>query len=355
MISQNINEKDENGMTPLMKSILENKSKTHIEKIIHNGADVNITENHHISALMNSTQVRKSNKEIMKLLLENGADVNQVDDFGNTALLYADHDFQKIKLLLDAGANINVQNNLGTTLLMALINNKRSNSWILYLMEKGADVNLYDKLGNHALMYVCIMYDYHDELERSDAMKIVKKLFELGVNVHQTNRAGQTTREIAVKYGWKDVVKLIEEHQDSNPFDTLRRKGFIVTDHSENKEEDIELDQEDVEPINLENYRNRQQVAYLDDSAKKNAFDFDSIVQWLSRTNTNPKTREKVKHIDVYSVKIVKSDENTEKNEKKNPTGGNKIQRTKKTTKHYLRKKSNKIQKTKKISQKYKR
>ncbi len=306
-------QKHENKMTPLMKHILENKSKTQIQEIIHHGGDVNDTENHHISALMNASHLRKSNKEIVNLLLENGAEVNQMDDFGNTALLYASHDFEKITILLDAGANINVQNNMGTTLLLSLIQNKRNTSWILYVIEKGGNVNLYDNFGNNALMYVCMMYDYSDEFDQSNAMKIVKKVFECGINVHQTNLTGQNAYEISLKYGWKNIAKLIEEHEDSHPFETLRRKGFILNDHTETKDQDVELDEEDTEPMTLENYKNRQWVAFLDDPSKKNAFDFDSVVQWLSRTDTHPKTRQKVNHIDIHCVKIVKSNIETKK------------------------------------------
>ena len=87
MKSSDIDEKNNNGYTPLMSS-LESSSLEYAKELINLGAKVNSQNNAGRTALMFAA--RRGYKEIMELLLEKGARVDLTDNEGHTAKWFAE-------------------------------------------------------------------------------------------------------------------------------------------------------------------------------------------------------------------------------------------------------------------------
>ena len=113
-ISSEINEKDEDGWTPLMFAT-DNGDYETVKLLIEYGADVNIQNCDGETALIIS--VICNSKRISSLLVKSGADINIKNNWGRDALMFAaDFDFNKIgqNLLLN-GANMDATDNQGNT------------------------------------------------------------------------------------------------------------------------------------------------------------------------------------------------------------------------------------------------
>src|SRR5436190_1263424 len=81
-------------------------------------------------------------------LIEKGAYINDVDKYGNTALIFAASHCPKeiVKLLTERGADINHENKEGSTALMEAA--KEGHKEIVELLiERGADINHVNKYG----------------------------------------------------------------------------------------------------------------------------------------------------------------------------------------------------------------
>ena len=101
-----INSKDDNGLTPLMKLVISKKIAM-IEDFITLHPDVNIQDN--------------NNQDIVKLLLNLNPNINLQNNYAQTALHYAviESNIDIIKILINIdNINLNIQNQDGNTVLM---------------------------------------------------------------------------------------------------------------------------------------------------------------------------------------------------------------------------------------------
>ena len=156
-----------------------------VKKLINNGVDLNIKDNDGYTPLMRSMFVIEDSEKIIKLLIDAGANVNITDDNnGNTALiLWIKSDWKntstnKIKLLINAGADVNIKNNYGNTaLILASSRNQIEN--VKLLIEAGADWNLkndedsdfLDYLSNNNVIIELYPDQYKEYLIKKDAEK----------------------------------------------------------------------------------------------------------------------------------------------------------------------------------------
>lgn len=91
-----------------------------------------------------------SNNSVVKMLLKYGANVDQIDNKGNSPLMYCsgistNSSLETIDLLLRNNADINLRNSLGHTALYLSVsrtNTTSSDDIVRKLIENGADVNL---------------------------------------------------------------------------------------------------------------------------------------------------------------------------------------------------------------------
>ena len=129
-----INAKNKDGYTILMKVIDFGFDIEIVKFLIDNGADVNAKDNKGLTALMISVD-KSEDFDITSLLIENGADVNAKDNKGLTALIrafdleYSDYD--TIEYLINKGADIEVEDENGYP-------------FISIAFEKGYEELLYD-------------------------------------------------------------------------------------------------------------------------------------------------------------------------------------------------------------------
>lgn len=141
----NINTKNRYGTTALMYAAYSHDSKC-VDLLIKNKADINIKDKNKRNALIYSCMnsdwglYGSLNPDVLKSLINAGANINEIDEEGNTALLYAidvyneafgwyddENDdylvdaladtYKAIKLLIDNGSNVNIKNKNGETSL----------------------------------------------------------------------------------------------------------------------------------------------------------------------------------------------------------------------------------------------
>jgi ankyrin repeat protein len=95
----------------------------------------------------------------------NGDDVNIVDQYGQTALVYAARKdiIETVELLLDKGADPNMVEIYGRTALMIAIISG-STEIVELLLDWGANPNIVDKYDKTALLFAACPYDGHIEI-----------------------------------------------------------------------------------------------------------------------------------------------------------------------------------------------
>jgi len=148
-----INHKDENGDTPLIKCVKEGRYNS-AEWLIKNGADINLKNNNGKNIL--EIAVEKNNLPIVKGLLDLGKiDVNHKDITGRSLLqnvvVWGNH--QMAKLLLNNGANINSVDNYGRIVLYdALAYGDQGFLRYLLSLDK-LDINHIDDEDNTLMQY----------------------------------------------------------------------------------------------------------------------------------------------------------------------------------------------------------
>ena len=180
-------------------------------ELISRGADINQRNNQGATPLMCIAQ--QGHPETVRSLLELGADVNVVDVYGNTALHWAcaKGDFPLIaEILVSNGANINQRENQGITPLMAAVMVGHIEA-ARKLLELGADTHVLDMEGKSALHFSCA---------KGDFPKIVDMLLTNGADINQRSCRGYTPLMAAVAVGRLETVrKLLELGADIHALD----------------------------------------------------------------------------------------------------------------------------------------
>ena len=145
----NINQKNVNGDTALIKSVLQ-ENEEFVHMLINCGADINIQNNTGNSPLIIS--VDNGYTSISQMLLQHGADINRQNRDGDTALIKAVTQGYKelVDILIANKADVNMQNDSGNSPLVIAIN-KGFTLIAQALVENGADIYLENKSGECAL------------------------------------------------------------------------------------------------------------------------------------------------------------------------------------------------------------
>ena len=155
---------------PLIINFIKGKPDSYIEKMILEGADLDLADRDRWTPLMWAAS--KKNQEIVKLLIENGADINITDDRRNPAIYYA-YDEDIIGMFLTKNLNKYYKNKDGENVLGEVYLRSISNSYydaVENIIEIGGDKN-YSSYGDTPLG---IANENKDE-------KMVELLEKLGV------------------------------------------------------------------------------------------------------------------------------------------------------------------------------
>ncbi|GAA4649668.1 hypothetical protein GCM10023116_19460 [Kistimonas scapharcae] len=178
----NLNQRDENGNTPLINATYIGRSPSSVNTLIRAGANLNLRDKHGHSALMIGAEW--GNELCSIALIRAGADLNLQNKDGESALIHtARHN--KIKIfeeLVRGGADLDLQEKDGKSALMFAV--IYTNIDIFKTLGKsGADLDLQDKDGESALMFAA------KTDRRTD---ICKALIRAGANLNLTNKNGHT-------------------------------------------------------------------------------------------------------------------------------------------------------------------
>ena len=114
----NINERNEDGWTPLMFASADNSNPEVIATLLQNGANINDRDEYGWTPLMYAS-AKNTNPEVISILLQNGANINDRDKEGQTPLMYASMSNTNPKIittLLQNGADVKAKNTGKTAL-----------------------------------------------------------------------------------------------------------------------------------------------------------------------------------------------------------------------------------------------
>lgn len=187
--SQNINERDDEGYTPLHYALLKNRLEI-AKKLIDAGADINApsSEDGMTPLLIATSRANKLQEKAQKIMERSEGDVeNRVIVIKLKKYIAKQMNLARkmLEILIEAGADLNQETPFGTPLM-----NASTNSWnadiIDILIKSGANVNARDRNGRTALFY--------GEIFGGDS--ISTKLISYGADVSVKDNNDKTYMEI---------------------------------------------------------------------------------------------------------------------------------------------------------------
>ncbi|NOY76196.1 MAG: hypothetical protein GXP32_10480 [Kiritimatiellaeota bacterium] len=234
-----INEKDDDGWTPLLyalrydmpeiaETLIAKGGKVRIASnegwsplhyavrysipsivtvLLDKGAEINATTNALRTPLALAPFNKKHGVEIAKLLIARKASLDKGDDGGFTPLHRALNKkrYAIVRLLVEAGADIhNAKNHLGNTPLLYAIKKKCGLEIISYLIDHGANVNFKNKDMHNALDYDIF---YHDR-----KIELAETLLKHKIELNKRDYGGGTPLHNAVHKKCLAMVKWLLDH-----------------------------------------------------------------------------------------------------------------------------------------------
>jgi ankyrin repeat protein len=160
-----------------------------VQACLNQGDDPDVVdEDGHTPLHWVSEKFDEDAKEIIKQLIHHKADINKQDREGWTPLHFAifQSNFVVAKILLEYGAHPNLVNKEGITPLWQLLKgekmDKKAEDTAIAMLEakEGVNVHATDKKGN-TLLHYAVLNRYN---------KVIKKLLELKADLHAENRNG---------------------------------------------------------------------------------------------------------------------------------------------------------------------
>ncbi len=195
------NSKDEAGRSCLHISCIVGSLVQLQQYIIHNYANINITDNQGNTPLLNASYY--GNIECVDLLIKNGADINLGNSVNNTPLTLASTmgHIDCVKLLIESGADVNHKTNRGdTSILLASIMNRIE--CIKLLIKEGADVNNSGYYGNTPLIAA----------SKNGFIECIKILIKNGADVNKVDNSRTSPLKYASRGRHIECVNFLIEN-----------------------------------------------------------------------------------------------------------------------------------------------
>lgn len=156
-----------------------------------------------ISCASLSEAVRDNDIPKVKQIVDRGGNVNEVDEYGETALMVAvsRENLELVKILIDAKADVEARNKYESTVLMtaALAGNLEI---VSMLLKAGANPNAKNKYNTSALLNAVS--------SSGPSAKIVRILIEAGAHLNVRDERG-TALDVACKRGHDESARLLVE------------------------------------------------------------------------------------------------------------------------------------------------
>ena len=196
---------------PLFDAIEHKKDYAFFKKLLDDGADPNARAGLNATPLIFALENPDltPSYEILKLLIERGADVNALGFRNQSPLKLAArnnnyHDPKITQLLLEHGADANVITKNGESVMYGA-----SPKVFDLLLDAGIDINKPDQYGTTNFMWACSNGSAHT----------IKRMLELGADVHAKNSLGATPLLYAMDYDAEVVELLLKAGADVNAKD----------------------------------------------------------------------------------------------------------------------------------------
>ncbi len=228
-----IDEKNNDGITPLMGACMKNPNPFIIDYLIQNKADINERNAFGYDALLSSvsnpnpdiskylislgadihTKDREGENLLMKALkigsypevisfyLSLGLDINEKDNSGNTAIIYAaayNPYVEVFQLLLKSGANLKTVTDKKEDLLIFAARNNPNYEIIIYLLQNGLKINSSTLDGETPLLAAA----------RNSNINIIKTIIKNGANIRTYDKKQMNALFVASNYN--DNPKIVE-------------------------------------------------------------------------------------------------------------------------------------------------
>ena len=215
-----------NGYTPLTVA-LKKSNIDMIELLLRYGAKPNIPNSYGLTALVKSSACGYS--EIVQMLLDNGAKPNLFNNGRNALIEASYHGYcDIIEILLNYGADINITNNRNETSLINAVGSQHIDV-IKLLIKKGINPLITNNYNQNALDYAKINENYNID----GATEIVKLLehyimvYKLQCRCHKNIKYKKNKKILAYKN--LAMCKLFEMYDVDEPLCKHMRKTNIVS------------------------------------------------------------------------------------------------------------------------------
>jgi ankyrin repeat protein/gamma-glutamyl-gamma-aminobutyrate hydrolase PuuD len=196
-IGADINAKDKDGLTPLLKA-LDKGEENHAIELIRLGADITATSPKGHTALHYAAM--RNEIKAAELLIENGSKINVLNEYNYNPLREAVEKgyTEFVKLLIKNGADSNIHDESHKTPIMIAIE-KGYNEITIELIKQGADVNAKDLNGTTSLFYAID----HDDINA------IKLLLEYGADSNIKNTENNSPISYAIKSNKNEALKIL--------------------------------------------------------------------------------------------------------------------------------------------------
>jgi hypothetical protein len=192
---------DDNDSMSYIHNVISEKKYSALEESLKNNADKEQLSREGLTPLQFALKIRESNS--FRILLEHGADPKVSFDDGDNIITKAARNMDPvfISILMDNGIDCNSYDGNGKTPLICAIEDYADESAKVLLKNK-ANINLVSKKDKQTPL--------HYAVSRNNKA-VVQRLLLLGADVSKKDSEGLTPADYAQKYGFIEILKLLNK------------------------------------------------------------------------------------------------------------------------------------------------